>query len=254
MRSRKQKEVIEMTHFNDGKTEGYQKATIENSVELSDGVKTGNIEIDEPIVEEAFQYLRAISVKHSVTKLEAGKYFIKLFYNGDYKKAEEKKFKKNVSLRQLFLKIKNDGSGDLPNKTWLYDAINLAIDENKYQKLSAYGKLGVCHKVKLTNTRCLPENIKRELIKETAKEEYTVMALQKRISQEKKKLNGDISLTDEMKIDQLQVLDTDKLKGLKNKIEKRFKKIEAEMDLHKSNLSKIDTTLNKNLKGKINEH
>jgi len=197
------------------------------------------------VVEDVFQYLGTVFVKHfGSAMLEAGQYLINQFYDGDYKAAEKKEFSKNKSLNLLFQKIQADNSGNVPKKTWLYNSIDLAIDNNKYLNVSAYGKLGHSHKVKLTNTGVLPEKIKLKLIKETEKKGYSVKDLQDRITDEKRKLSGNfISLLEPIEAIKLQAFDTNKLKFLKVQTENRVKGIQEKMDLYKANLDELNKVL-----------
>ena len=201
--------------------------------------------VEEPIVEEAYQHLKNIFIRHiQNAMLETGQYLIEKFYDNDYNLAQEKKFTKNKSLLQLFSKIQGDSTGNVPGKTWLYDSINLAIDENKYCEVSAYGRLGHSHKVKLTNTGKLPEETKINLIEETAEKEYSVSALQERIVQEKQKLDGNhILLKEEMELNKLKKLDIKQLENLKKQTEKSFTKVNLEMIRYKMNLKKINAAL-----------
>ena len=207
---------------------------------------------EDPVVEEAFQHLQSVFVKHfQNAMLESGQYLIDKFYGGNYKLAEEKKFSKNKSLHQLFLKIQNDVSGNTPRKTWLYDSINLAVDYKKYKELSAYGKLGHSHKVKLTSTGKIPEETKKSLIKEAAEKEYSVTELQKRISEENAKIGGgQISLTVALQRKQLKGLSTQKLKAIKKQTEIRFKKCQEELNLYQDNLKEIDAVIESALNNK----
>ncbi len=206
--------------------------------------------IADTIIEEAFEHLKSVFVRHfRSAMLEAGQYLIEKFYNGDYKLAQEKKFNKNESLLQLFKKIQDDSSGNAPGKTWLYDSINLAIDENKYKELSAYGNLGHSHKVRLTNTGKLPDETKVSLIEEAAEKEYSVSILQQRISQEKQKLDGTyIPLKEEMELKKLKTLDLSQLNNLKNQTANCYGKSLRQMVLYRANLEKIDSVLKITLK------
>jgi len=202
-------------------------------------------EKDTEVVDKVFKHLGTVFAKHfGNAMLEAGQYLIKKFYNGDYKAAEEKKFSKNKSLSLLFQKIQADNSGNVPKKTWLYNSIDLAIDNNKYLKLSAYGKLGHSHKVKLTNTGSLSETIKTKLIEETADNGYSVKTLQERIREEKKKLNGNLMiLSKRLQPSKLKDLDKKKLHSLKVQVENRYKKFEKKMTIYKDNLQEIKKAL-----------
>jgi DNA repair photolyase len=235
---------MEKTNEKDIKTVTKQEKTPDSSATAEDS-----------LVIEAYEYVKGIFVHHfQNAMLETGQYLIEKFYNGDYQIAQEKKFSKNKSLLQLFSKIQRDNTGNVPGKTWLYDSINLAIDENKYKELYAYGNLGHSHKVKLTNTSILPEDTKVNLIEEAVEKKYSVVVLQERIVQEKQKLNGtQVSLTEDLKPETLKSLTFEKLTTIKNQTESRFVKAATEMALYKGNIKKINIALKvalKNKKGK----
>jgi len=136
-------------------------------------------------VEKAYNDLKKIFVKQfQIGMLKAGEYLIDEFFGGSYKRAEKKNFKQNASLRQLFLKFQKETDGNAPQKTWLYNAIDVAIAEKKYSEVSSYGQLAISHKKKLIHSK-LPEEQKKKLIDETVKNKYTVDKLQKKIDEQR---------------------------------------------------------------------
>jgi len=152
---------------------------------------------EDPKVEKAYQHLKGIFVEHfQNAMIEVGQYLIDQFYNGDYEKAQQKQFTENKSLAKLIKRIQQDAhkKGDAPSRTWIYDAVNLAIDQHLFeQKMlpSVYGQLGHSHKVNLTYA---PNNlIKGQLAEETVDKKLTVAKLRKRIRQERKKADGNDS-------------------------------------------------------------
>jgi DNA polymerase III delta prime subunit/DNA repair photolyase len=140
-------------------------------------------EADEGLVERAYNELAGIFTEHiQRSMIEAGQYIIREFYGDDYEHARQKKTVRGQSLRRLIERLK-EGSGNAPSKTWVYDAVNLAVDERQYSAISAYGNLGHSKKVCLTHVK-KPET-KELLIQEAG--EYTVAELKKRIVEAKKK-------------------------------------------------------------------
>lgn len=141
--------------------------------------------VDESLVEEAYSELRNILVNHlRKGMLEAGKYLIEKFYDNDVELARQKSSPKKASLNKLKKKLQNS-DGNAPSKTWIYDAVNLAVDHHDYANDSVYGKLGHSHQVNLTYVK--DPDKKKTLIKETAKNEYTVAKLKKEIAKAKGK-------------------------------------------------------------------
>ncbi|WDP89015.1 MAG: hypothetical protein HUN04_04410 [Desulfobacter sp.] len=178
--------------------------------------------VDDEKVEKAYEHLKTIFVKHfQNAMLECGQYLIEAFYGGDYILAQEKKFTGNKSLSKLIKRIQEDSQekGDAPSRTWLYDAVNLAIDNHLYeQKIlpSVYGQLGHSHKVNLTSAP--NEDVKKALVEETVREKHSVARLRERIREEKQKLNSThISLKEIMSIDWLMRLTPKQLEKIKTK-------------------------------------
>ena len=206
-------------------------------------------DVDDEKVESAYKYLKEIFVKHiQNAMLECGQYLIKTFYDGNYELAQEKKFTSNKSLAKLITRIQQDAleKGNAPSRTWLYDAVNLAIDYHLYKQKqlpSVYGQLGHSHKVNLTSA---PDEVKSDLVEETVREKYSVAKLRERIRQEKDKLHPDlVSLKEAMNVEKLGKLKPEQLKALKAKTEGLVKKIQDEAKLYKGNLALIEQALKK---------
>jgi hypothetical protein len=130
-------------------------------------------EADEILVAEAFEFLKKTFREHfHEAMVEAGRYLIKMFYDDNYEFARLKKRIKKESLRQLILKLQ-ENSGDAPSKTWIYDAVKLAVDEHDFESFRLYGKLGLSQKLLLTHVK--DDGEKRALIEEAAENNYTVI-------------------------------------------------------------------------------
>ncbi len=87
-------------------------------------------------LKSAYKHLKNIFAKHfQNAMLECGQYLVQTFYDGDYVLAQEKKFTGNKTLSKLIKRIQQDAKekGDAPSRTWLYDAVNLAIDNHRYE-------------------------------------------------------------------------------------------------------------------------
>lgn len=202
---------------------------------------------DDEKVEKAYAYLKTIFHKHfQNAMLECGQYLVETFYDGNYEIAKEKKFTSNKSLSRLFKRMQQDAEekGNVPSRTWLYDAVNLAIDNHLYEQKflpSVYGQLGHSHKVNLTSA---PEKVKPKLVKESVENKYTVTKIRKRIKEEKDKLRSDhISLKEPMSIDQLKNLSSKQLSALKTITEGLFKKLQDEAKVYQGNLDLIEQVL-----------
>jgi hypothetical protein len=197
---------------------------------------------EDPKVEEAYQHLKNIFVKHiGYAMLESGRYLIQQFYGGDSKKAGKYSFKKNESLNKLFERLQTESSGNVPKKSWLYNSINLAIAEDKYKDVSIYGKLGNSHKLILIGQKKLPKKTKIELMKKTIDKGWSVLDLQKEIN--KKKNTDGIELSQELPIERLMKLDVNKLLSLKTRTIERERKVQNELAVYQKNLKNFEKAI-----------
>jgi DNA repair photolyase len=197
---------------------------------------------EDPKVEEAYKYVKSIFVKYiSKAMLEVGQYLIGQFYDGKSKNVEKNPIKQNKSLNQLFDKLQTETSGNVPKKSWLYNSINLAIAEDKYNGVSIYGKLGQSHKLVLIGQKKIPQDKKIKLMEKTVDKKWTVLQLQEEIN---KKKNADgIKLDEPISKEDLKGLDVKRLTTLKKQTEERKKKIKGKLNINKGNLTKIKTAL-----------
>lgn len=200
-------------------------------------------------VEEAFNELKNIFFNNMYkSMLEAGQYLIKMFYNNDYVKAVEKPFSENSSLHALFQKLNTDTAGSAPKKTWLYDSINLAIAEDNFKDVSAFGKLNNSHKLKVISSGLSKKN-QRMLIEETFKKEYTVLELKARIEELRNntdKVNRQfLSLDMKMPQDKLKKLNIKRLERYIEEIRKFEESFEQKKMIYEANRKAIEDILEK---------
>jgi hypothetical protein len=118
------------------------------------GTETGP---DEKLVSETYEYLKGVVQRHfHRAMLEAGTYIIKKFFDSDFKRAQNPRTATKIhSLNELIRRLQGNG-GNGPSKTWIYNAVKLAVDEHQLKGFSVYGKLGLSHKVYLTHVRKAP--------------------------------------------------------------------------------------------------
>lgn len=139
---------------------------------------------DDALVEKAYEDLREIFVKHYETArnnamLDAGKYIIAAFYDGDFQRAKDKKqVVKKKSLNQLIKRLQTQAN-DAPTKTWIYDAVGLAVDEHEFESFQTYGKISVSHKLKLLTVEEIKD--KKLLTQEIVEKNLSVRDLSARI-------------------------------------------------------------------------
>jgi hypothetical protein len=138
---------------------------------------------DEPdmrLVEEAgLKLTEIISHHYENAMIEAGNYIVETFFANDIERARNKQATKEKSLYQLILYLQNQ-KNNAPSKSWLYNAVNLAVDHSDYKNYHLYTKLMLSHKIEL-----LPIHnyeLKKHLIKETVENNLTVSKLKDRIN------------------------------------------------------------------------
>jgi len=202
------------------------------------------------VVEEAYQHLKGIFIKHvQNAMLEAGQYLVNKMYDGNYELAKKKEPNGTKSLAKLYKKIQQDAleKGNAPSRTWLYDAVNLAIDHHIFENhalSSVYGRLGHSHKVNLTYAPDI--EIKKALIQEIDQKKYSVARLRERIREEKRKTDiAYIPMNEEMPIKRLMTFDAEKLERLKARTHSLGKDAQNRLSVYQGNLEKIEKALTK---------
>lgn len=134
---------------------------------------------DNILVDTAHSELSDIFVKHYQNALlEAGQYIIDTFYAGEIELARQKTPVKVFSYNQLKECLQNSDASS-PKKSWLYNAVNLAIQEHDLATFQALGKLTTSHKLLLLPERDL--ELKERLARETIENGYTTRQLAERI-------------------------------------------------------------------------
>lgn len=137
------------------------------------------VKADTDLVDEAYSDLSDIFYSHyRDALLEAGRYIIKTFFNDDIELARQKKPVKNLSYTQLIKKLQ-DSDSQAPRKSWLFNAVNLVIQEHDCSGVHTYGRLGISHKVKLLPVK--DESLKKQIISEVVDGKMTVKQLGERI-------------------------------------------------------------------------
>lgn len=133
---------------------------------MNDTKDIATVEVDEELVEEAYSTIVNLFNKHlEKAVLDTGYYLIKEFFNDDFENARKTKKIENSpkgnTLNQVFERFKRTSSDSEetspgPSKSWLYDAINIAVQDHHFQALGednisfkTYGKLLLSHKKEL---------------------------------------------------------------------------------------------------------
>jgi hypothetical protein len=159
------------------------KLPIKVNREIGKG-KTKNKEIDEALVEKAVLKITEITSAHlSNMILEVGQYLIDEFFDGDLELARKKKGNKMQSLNQVITQMVDSGEKDY-SKSWMYNSINLVLENKELEGFHSYGKLSTSCKVLLLPVK--DKKIKKALIEKTVEENLSVSKLRELIKQGKK--------------------------------------------------------------------
>lgn len=192
---------------------------------------------DIKLVEEAYNKLEGIVKDHiMMAMIDAGQYIIEKFYDDDYDNARNNKKVKIKSLAELIRRIKENSDGT-PSKTWIYDAVKLAVDDYDYKNNNDYKQIGHSHKVALTHVQ--DKEIKEKLIKETADKEYSVVKLKERIQEEK----GALTLSELPSDKELKKLGEKKLNSLVKQITWRLGQMEKTLEKYRQSKEKLDAII-----------
>lgn len=190
------------------------------------------VPVYDEVIEDAYRKLNEIFVKNELAliynnMLDAGKYLVKLFYDNDYEKAK-KKISANTtdeSMTKLIKRFEEDNKyGNAPSRSWLYNAVGMARDNNLYENqklLSIYGKLGHSHKIILLSVKNIDK--KNQIIAKAIDDDGNcctvakfndIIKETKSLKSNKSKKNDlieDISLNEEITEDKLKDITKEKL-------------------------------------------
>lgn len=198
---------------------------------------------DEKLVIETYEYLKGVVQRHfHRAMLEAGTYIIEKFFDGDFEHAQNPRNATKIhSLNELIRRLQgNDGHG--PSKTWVYNAVKLAVDENQFKRFSVYGKLGLSHKVYLTHVKNL--ETKRRLIQEAVENNYTVAQTRCRIAEVQRNGHQEkVSLSDLPADEDLEKVGRDELLRLKQEALSRIEFYKEKLAFYEERLGSITTAL-----------
>jgi hypothetical protein len=130
---------------------GKADSTEEQSVESGQAETSEGAEVS--VVESAYEHLKTIYRQNvHEAMVEAGRYIIENFYEGDHKAALAKNKTKDdpQNLKVLIDKIRKAPDG-VPSVGWLYNAVNLAAHEQlcSQQGFQTFGILGHSHQLLL---------------------------------------------------------------------------------------------------------
>lgn len=149
--------------------------------------------VDEKLVEEAAKHIQKVlgeTVARGV--LEVGKYVFERFFDGDIGKVTSKDPTKNVSLSAL---AKKCGTPEVPiSKTWLYNALGVAVATKELGPKSPFALLPPSHQTTLLPLRYHDDFEKVAKVAERAvAKKMTVKKLRSEVEKELEKIPKDES-------------------------------------------------------------
>lgn len=144
-------------------------------------VPAQNIKPKSNLVERAFFNLSEIFSRHFEKAMtEAGQYILEEFFGGDIERARAKKPTVEGSLHQLIQRFKQEDSRG-PSKSWIYNAVDMVVQNHDLEGFHTYGKLELSKKVRLLSVRDADQ--KKQLIEEAP--DLTVRKLAERVKEVK---------------------------------------------------------------------
>jgi hypothetical protein len=198
---------------------------------------------DEKLVSETYEYLRGVVQRHfHRAMLEAGTFIIRKFFDDDFERAQNPRNATKIhSLNELIRRLQgNDGHG--PSKTWVYNAVKLAVDEKQFRGFSVYGKLGLSHKVYLTHVKNM--DAKRQLIQEAVENNYTVAQTRSRIAEVQRNGHQEkVSLSDLPADEDLEKVGRDELLRLKQEALSKIEFHKNRLGFYEERLGSITAAL-----------
>ena len=225
--------------------------------------------VDEPsedeLVEQTYAWLQSRLKEHIIDfTVEAGQYIIKIFYDGDPRRALAKNKTKDQppSLKRLIQKIKDASaspSESAPSVSWFYKAVNLAAQDAiaREMGLSAFTILGHSHKLLLLNVPKLKQiegdkfddaiepafKVKERLAQIAVDENLSVRQLGRRIKEIAPQSSANITVDNVPEDAVLKELPKKKLDGLRAGLEKRIADIEDKLAQYKADKARVDQVL-----------
>lgn len=142
---------------------------------------------DEKMVNEVTERVIEFIKSNHKNSIAVGRYLIEKFYGDDFNKAKIGKCVRGASFNAMYERLAK--TPDAPSKSWFYNAINLAVDDEEYKDDTDYQKLTLSQKIYLTSLNKDEKyfTAKLGLIKEIATKGMKIQALLKKIAEIKGK-------------------------------------------------------------------
>ncbi len=150
-------------------------------------------EPDIQLVERAYTTLaQIVSMHYQNAMIEAGQFIIKEFYGNDIERARNKAPIYKESLYHLIQRLHARDNGG-PSKSWVYNAVNLVVQENDLTGFHTYGNLELSKKVELLRVGDPVD--KKRLIEETVEKGLPVRQLREKITELKSIDRGNVTFS-----------------------------------------------------------
>ena len=197
---------------------------------------------DEALVKEATEkVIEFVTVNHK-NSLAVGRYLIEKFYDNNFEYAKKGKKVKGKSLNKMLDDLQ--AKPDTPSKSWFYNTINLAVDDEEFKNDADYKKLNLSHKIYLTylNKSEKQRKAKLGLIKEIAKDGMVIKDLSARIAEIKAESKPKKEWPS---VDEIVAMDDDAKKKHKDKAKQRKKTLEKAIQELRVKLAEQESELSK---------
>ena len=245
---------------NTPQTQAVESDTVENPEEAED-----------PLVNEAFEHLKTIFRQNFHNAMvEAGRYIIDNFYEGDHRAALAKNKTKDEppNLKALIDKIRQapqTTDDEVPSISWFYNAVNLAAHEEICTQggFQTFGMLGHSHKLQLLHVpklKAIPADEfdatiqsafeeKERLARHAYENSLSVRDFKNYIIEEHSS-NG-IDLTDLPPKTELRKMDSKNLVKLWNKAQKKFEAGQQQAITYRNVMQSLDIVLKETGSGPV---
>lgn len=207
-----------------------------------DLVSAGEEKADEILVKEAtLKVMEFVTANHN-NCIAVGRYLIEKFYKNDFDLARKGKKVKGKSLNRMLEDLEK--KPDTPSKSWFYNTINLAVDDEEFKNDTEYKKLNLSHKIYLTylNKKKEYRTAKLGLIKEIAQNGMAIKDLSTQIAEIKAK---DKPKQEWPSVEDLMKMEEDEIAKQKDKAENRKKAIQNKLDKLNEKLAEQQAKLQK---------
>ena len=206
-------------------TPAHSSDAVENGPEDHEAV----LAQDRNLVEQALSRLQELySGNYHKVMLHVGNYLIKKFYAGNFAYPRQNEKVHGAAWNLFIEQLKDENrTGHLPSKSWVYNAIRLAVDEHHLRLVHTYALMGHSQKVLLTHIKDADK--KREFLQEPEIHQLTVKEFKARINEFLGR-KSEISIDEISYKQDLDGLQADELIELKKKADQELETYQAKLE------------------------